>query len=39
MRKSSQQAEMMKLQLESYKDNKERFNKFLVDRRTERVGH
>lgn len=37
MRKSSQEAEMMKLELSSYKQNKDRFNKFLVDRRAERT--
>lgn len=37
MRNSSQQAELMKLELESYKSNKNRFNKYLIDRRTDRV--
>ena len=37
MRMSSQQAEMMKMELESYKTNKNRFNKYLMDRRTERA--
>lgn len=37
MRNSSQQAEIMKLELESYKSNKNRFNKYLMDRRTDRA--
>ena len=27
----------MKLELDSYKSNKDRFNKFLIDRRTDRM--
>jgi len=37
MRKSTHEAELMKLELSSYKQNKEKFNKFLIDRRTERT--
>ncbi len=37
MRKSTQQAEITKLQLENFRENKDKYNKFLIDRRTERV--
>lgn len=37
MRKSTQQAELTRLQLENFRDNKDKYNKFLIERRTERV--
>ena len=37
MRKSTQEAEHMKLQFDLNRDNKQKFNKFLTDRRIERV--
>ena len=37
MRKSTHEAEMMKLELDSHHQNKDRFNKFLIDRRTDRM--
>ena len=37
MRKSTQQAELVKLEFESSKDNKDKYNKFLIERRSERM--
>jgi hypothetical protein len=37
MRKSTQQVEAMKVELEGHRDNKDKFNKFLVNQRTDRL--